>query len=176
MKTKLGGEALNIDDAANEISKIVAAALLSYRENPALQPYLDEVINLMCRRMEVFVKPLVSKRARAKAMTLGLELTTWRQQPKWDKGRKIFHLDPCFPVYMMKKQLLALADPTPTNVKRTLKFTQVAWILKDEDRKLTCLGYRHSRQDWTRCYDEAKIELEERRGVALQFENHDLEA
>jgi hypothetical protein len=114
--------------------------------------------------MEKFVAPRISKAAKAKAIEIGLELAAleWRQQPKFDIGRKIFHLDHCFDVKSMRERLLTLPNPTPSDVERVITLTQVAWILKSEDHKLTSMGHKHSRGDeWQRIYREAGIDLEE---------------
>ena len=157
---------LTIEDAAREVSTMIAAALRSYHtsSDPTLTRYLNEVINFMCRRMEEFVQPRISKMARVEAKRLGFDLATlrWRHQSKKDPGRKIFHLDHCFDVRTMRIRLLALTEPTPANVECILKLAQVAWILKEEDRKLTSSRHRHSRGDeWPRIYQDAGIELEE---------------
>jgi hypothetical protein len=165
-ETQLDNAPLSIAHASREISTIVAAALVSYHasSNKTLRAYLNEVINFMCRRMEEFVQPRVSKAAQAEAKKRGVPLASlrWRQQSKWDPGRKIFHLDHCFDVRTMRTRLLALTEPTPANVEGVLKLAQIAWILKEEDRKLTSTRRQHSRGDeWPRIYREATIDLEE---------------
>lgn len=86
---------------------------------------------------------------------------TWYDQLKrmGDVGRKTFAWDHFFPVAELRRQLDALEEPTPAQVRGVLEKASIAWILKSEDRELNRLGYRHRRPDPHAAYRAAGIQL-----------------
>jgi disulfide oxidoreductase YuzD len=53
-----------------------------------------------------------------------------------DPGRKIFHDEHMYPVKQLTEELLNLHDVTLENVKSILKKSALAWITKEENKKL----------------------------------------
>src|SRR5688572_30367988 len=86
-----------LDAAMPVVGPIVLAVVKAHRgaSDPQQLDYLNVVLECMCRQMEKFVKPHVSRNARLQADKMGLELgkLAWRRQRTVDEGRKTFHLD-----------------------------------------------------------------------------------
>ena len=126
--------------------------------------WYENMLEYACRKMEEFVDPEVSVAAQKEAKKLQLRLSEYRycDQPKFDKGREVFHWEHVMPVSEMKRRLVGdeTRIATKEDVMSVLKRTDIAWILKDEDRKLVSYGYRSSRLEnpWE-AYDKAKIEI-----------------
>lgn len=49
--------------------------------------------------------------------------------------------------------------PTKDIKDAVLNYTGCCWVLKEEDERLTKLGFRNQRQDWKKAYEEAGIVL-----------------
>jgi hypothetical protein len=103
----------------------------------------------------------VSVAARARAADLGIDLCqqTWHQQPTFDGGRAVFHLEHVVPVVTMRTAWLDAPD-VGAMVDLFDRQFRLAWILKVEDAELTRLGYRSRRDDPEGAYREAGITLE----------------
>ena len=107
-----------------------------------------------------FVRADVSERAldRARPLDVDLRTATWHDQPRFDPGRRVFHLEHIVPVSTIRHA--CLEAPSDSAVLEILATSlRVAWILKEEDSVLTHLGYRSRRQDPEAAYREAKISL-----------------
>lgn len=107
-----------------------------------------------------FCVPRVSVRAHRRASRLRIDLRGqgWHQQPRFDPGRRIFHWEHVHPV----SALIAHCERQRTvrGVLRVLlTLPQVVWVLKEEDRRLTRLGYRSRRSDPAEAYERAGIVL-----------------
>lgn len=95
----------------------------------------------------------ISEAAKVEADKLGIDLfeNRWKDQPKFDLGRKIFHLEHKYPVNDM---ILDMKE-NPDNIESIMDSYSMGWILKDEDRRLKS----HNREDHDALYEEANIRL-----------------
>ncbi len=106
------------------------------------------------------VAPLVSVAARATAEREGIDLCQedWHSQTRFDAGRGLFHVEHVTTVRALREMCLhvpcedALIDSLTAGIR-------IAWILKEEDARLTQLGYRSHRPDPDIAYRQAGIEL-----------------
>lgn len=109
-------------------------------------------------------RPEVSQAAQRVAEQCGLQICekNWYDQSKFDPGRKLFHLEHVNPISCIRKkcEMAKSEDETLGILKTQLR---IAWILKEEDDKLTRLGYRYKRDDPEGAYRAANI-------VLLQFQ------
>jgi hypothetical protein len=106
----------------------------------------------------------VSRAAQDEARRWGLRDLreySWYDQIKvmGDTGRKMFAWDHFYPVAELRRRLDSLKSPTVRQARRILKLASIAWILKDEDRRLNALGFRHKRPDPVAAYATAGIRL-----------------
>lgn len=103
-------------------------------------------------------KPIVfvSEKAEKRADELGIDLfkTHWKDQPKFDNGRKIFHLEHKYTVSDMIKDMLK----EPQSVEKTFANYEQGWILKCEDSRLKKMSRINSDLE----YQNAKINLRHR--------------
>lgn len=60
---------------------------------------------------------------------------------------------------MIRIREKCLLAASPRDVRKILETARIAWILKEEDRRLTKLGYRAMRPDPDAAYREAGITL-----------------
>jgi hypothetical protein len=107
-----------------------------------------------------FIAPEVSRAALKEATNIGIDLClkSWHDQPRFDRGRKNFHLEHYIPVSDIRQE--CLDAKTELKILKTLKNRlRVVWILKSEDAKLTQLGFRSKRRDPKIAYRNAGIEL-----------------
>jgi hypothetical protein len=102
-----------------------------------LMRYYESTINHMCRELEDFIIPSVSRAARRKAERMGIDSLReyhWDDQPlktrMRDVGRKIFHWEHRKTVESLRKELCGLPKPSPQSVRRILQKARVAWVLK----------------------------------------------
>lgn len=141
---------------------IHAKAALLQRKTlpPAYRARVREAISDDLKKVSNLVVPEASKKALREARTLGVDLyaMTWHDQPSFDGGRDVFHLEHVRPVSVLRGECLASASANEIiEILRTR--LRVAWILKAEDNELTRLGYRSVRPDPDKAYREAKIAL-----------------
>lgn len=103
------------------------------------------------RQLECFVAPEVSVAAAQMADQLGhgdLRAKWYGFQDTDEDKAPIFHWEHVRPVSDMKARLLAISTPrSPEAIEQVLRTADVAWILKEEDRKLTAQKYRTTRPD-----------------------------
>lgn len=147
------------------IAGSMAPLVLAYRGgSPELRVYYNQIIDLMCRKLENFVVPRVSKRAYAEAENLsigdlrGMHWNDQRTKMK-DRDRSIFHWEHVVPVKSLRSQLLTLTDPSVEAVKAVIAQADVAWILRSENDALNNKGFRTKRPDPMACYAACKIEF-----------------
>lgn len=134
----------------------------------AYQSYQKNNLKMMCRWLEKFITPRVSKAAAIKANELGIGIDTlrganWFQQKTVlkDPKREIFHLEHVVPVKKLAKEILdARKEPTEKIVEILLS-AEIAWILKSEDNELTKRKFRSNRSNSMECYRTCGIELVE---------------
>jgi hypothetical protein len=111
------------------------------------------------------IKPEVSEAAlkkadsfRARMKNKDLRNHTWHSQSSFDPGRKHFHWEHMDPISAIQKSCEdAGSEEEIQQILRTR--LRIAWILKEEDEKLTKLGFRNNRPDPASAYQEAGIVL-----------------
>lgn len=128
---------------------------LEMREQRRLLESISEDI----KKYTDLLPPLVSVAARAEADRRGVDLRrmAWHDQHRFDPGRRTFQWEHVVPVGLIRKS--CLQAQTPSDIAEILKTARVAWILKEEDRRLTGLGYRSVRPDPDDAYRAAGITL-----------------
>ncbi|WP_329462070.1 hypothetical protein [Streptomyces sp. NBC_01431] len=94
------------------------------------------------------------------AAGLGVDLRreTWHSQPKFDPGRAVFHYEHMNPVGEIVSRLGA-AECAGDVVVLISESLRLAWITKEEDCRLTALGFRQRRPDPQGAYAQAGIVL-----------------
>jgi len=104
--------------------------------------------------------PQVSVAAAEKAAAIGVDLRheTWHSQSRFDPKRLVFHYEHMNPVGQIVGAI-ASADSAGEIVQILSDGLRLAWITKDEDARLTALGYRQKRPDPDAAYAEAGIAL-----------------
>ena len=141
--------------------------ILEYREsnNKNKKKWVVETLKIAIRQLELFLIPKVSVEANRIAQENGinnLKDMRWKDQEKKmkDKDRKIFHFEHVFPVAQMKDELLNLQVLNIENIKQIIDRMEIAWILKEENKKLDKKGYSFKRGDniWE-CYKKVGIEM-----------------
>ncbi len=121
---------------------------------------LLESISFDIRKFSDLLIPRYSKAAQEKASSFGVVLSdiSWHDQTKFDKGRQIFHYEHFIPISEIRA--LCIKSNSEEEIAEILrKKPSVIWILKDEDKRLTELGYRSNREDPVKAYWEAGIEI-----------------
>lgn len=134
---------------------------LTARQVTAVMSSLAQDIRKLCDVLvPMYLVPFVSRRAHESATALGIDLgaTGWHQQPNFDKGRAIFHLDDVTTVQDIRSQFLA-APHRSTGMQVLGEQLAVAWILKTENAVLDERGLRNHRADGRAAYAECGIEL-----------------
>lgn len=127
--------------------------------------YLNRAINFEIRHacdalLPDNLTPRVSIKAHEVAQCIGVELRhmDWHDQPKFDPGRKVFHMEHVVPVKNVRGS--CILAPSKEAVLDVLKQQIViAWILKEEDNRLNQLGFRSNRPDPWGAYKAAGIEI-----------------
>lgn len=145
--------------------------LLRALEEPALElnkhqsARVREAVSVSIRKVcDVLVPdarhPEVSIAAAEKAAVLGVDLRTqtWQTQTKFDRGRVVFHYEHMRPIVAIR---LALGSATSSDdvIETIRRDLRLAWITKEENLRLTSLGYNSVRPDPDAAYAEAGIAL-----------------
>jgi hypothetical protein len=115
---------------------------------------IKSTLNALLRKWHDYEYPyFISEKAdeRAKEIKVNLWKQRWPQQPKFDKGRKLFVMEHKYPISDMINDMLA----KPNDVDKIFKSGEFGWVLKCEDAKLKS----HNRGDHTAMYEEAGIKL-----------------
>ncbi|WP_158020980.1 hypothetical protein [Methylorubrum extorquens] len=163
---------IGIDAAAASLSRALIGVLIEYKKaDKPLRHLFDHMTNSL-RHLEDFVVPYVSAAAQSKADEMGLlHLSNyhWVDQAIMEpyavgKGLrrnelKVFHWEHTQPVGELVRRMHALHNPTAASIEAILKEAGVAWILKEEDDRLTRAGFRTKRADWRECYKQVGIDL-----------------
>ena len=89
------------------------------------------------------IQPGVSDAAKAEAERIGVDLRTagWHEQPKFDPGRKVFVREHVVPVSSIRAACLEVESEEDTAL--CLQAARVAWVLRQEVRALTRLGFQN---------------------------------
>lgn len=138
-----------------KVSALKESNLNSQQRASFLESISDDI-----KKCTNFILPEVSRAAFERARNLGVNLTDkcWHDQHKFDKGREIFHFEHINPVVIIREACIGTSSPTAI-LEILLTRLRIAWILKEEDYKLTKLGYRSNRQYAEAAYREANIDL-----------------
>ncbi|MGQ0679994.1 MAG: hypothetical protein ACT4OM_10150 [Actinomycetota bacterium] len=157
----------NVDRLLMAFAQSIHAKLRALRTldlTPKQKARLLEAISDDIKKCTNFLVPEASRAALDRASSLGVQLSgqTWHDQHKFDPGRTIFHFEHMVPVSAIREA--CLKETSDQAIQAILKNRlRVVWILKDEDKELTRLGYRSNRLDPASSYLEAGIELVEPR-------------
>ena len=121
---------------------------------------LLESISDDIKKYSDFVQPEASRAALQRAAQLEVDLCAkgWHDQPTFDAKRQVFHWEHVRPVSAVRKACVEAASEVDV-ADALQRLLRVAWILKEEDRVLTRLGYRSRREDPEAAYRHAQIEL-----------------
>ncbi len=128
---------------------------LGVRERRRLLESISEDI----KKWTDLLPPAISVAAQVEAERRAIDLRVmgWHDQYRFDPGRQMFQWEHVLPVGHIRESCLVAGSAT--DVAHILGTARVAWILKEEDRRLTGLGYRSIRPDPETAYSEAGIEL-----------------
>ncbi|ACT58244.1 hypothetical protein [Hirschia baltica] len=133
------------------------------RQSPEYRYYF-KALSDQVRHIEYFLaEHRVSEKAQklATEMRIGeLKFYAWRDQTSKmkDPKRKIFHFEHIKPCAQIRDEILALEKPKVSEIVSILKTSDVAWILKEE-QKLIDKKYRNHRPDPYRCLSKSGINL-----------------
>ncbi|MGQ0484228.1 MAG: hypothetical protein ACT4SY_02585 [Hyphomicrobiales bacterium] len=121
---------------------------------------------MMCRWLEKFITPRISKAAADRALELGISLQTlrgtkWHQQAVnlKDPKRQNFHWEHFVPVKQLAQQVLNSKNEPVERIVDILREAEIVWVTKDEDGELARSGCRSRRPDPYACYKNAGIVL-----------------
>ena len=134
---------------------------LTAKQTAALRKSISTDIRKLCDMVFPAVKPYdISVAAADAAAALGVDLQaqTWDTQTKFDPKRQVFHYEHMATVADIVDAVLA-ADSVEQAADELAQRIRVAWILKEEDARLTRLGYRKRRPDPDAAYAEAGIPM-----------------
>lgn len=137
-----------------EIIETAEFMIIQMKKSPnaakVIKPALTELLRKFCDTLTV---DFVSEKAEIEANKIGINLfeKQWKNQPSFDKGRKVFHMEHKYPISDMINDMLA----EPTKIEDIINSMEFGWILKTEDALLT----RCNRVDHTSEYENANIML-----------------
>jgi len=135
-----------------------ACALKSLALTRAHRSRLLESITVDIRKWTDCVAPHASEAALVEARRLGIDLfkSAWHDQPRFDRGRAVFHNEHMVPVRAIREACLECQSVD--EVVNVLKSRpRVVWILKSENDVLNRLGLSSIRSDPTAAYAKAGI-------------------
>lgn len=138
--------------------------------SPVQQQRLRESITVDLRKCSDVLSPdlvpaAVSTQAANLAEGLNIDLAkqTWQTQTKFDPTRAVFHFEHFHPVGEIRALCLS-AESVSEITQIILDRLRVAWITKDEDKRLRELGFSTKRPHPTAAYEAAAITLLPQRG------------
>tara|TARA_X000001316_G_C922245_1_gene37224 strand:+ start:3716 stop:4180 length:465 start_codon:yes stop_codon:yes gene_type:complete len=106
---------------------------------------------------QIITKKLWSENALKVAQENNIPLDLdWYKQSRYDPGRKMLLMEHKNPLEEMWQKLIAEPDKT-TSILDSENI--IVWVTREEDNKLTELGYRSKRPDSDKAYQEAGIEI-----------------
>lgn len=140
---------------AHKIKAAIEHDLTKPESRRLLESISDDI-----RKYTDLIGPLQSRAAKELAGKKNINLLNmrWHDQPKFDRGRSIFHFEHVFTVRQVRD--LCMKCTTPESIADVLESkTKVAWILKREDDELTRLGFKFNRPDPALAYAKAGIQI-----------------
>ena len=157
-------ENVSIELVTNTLAELVNSYHSTNDETE--QKWVKHLIQLGCRKLEDFITPRVSVKAKemAEQMEVGdLSQYGWSEQKSKmnDPDRSIFHFEHVVTVSDLVERLLSLGDDTSSDsVRSIIEKADVAWILKSEDEVLNQNGFKNKRPDNPlEAYEQCGIEL-----------------
>lgn len=136
-------------------ARVAREVELSVRERRRLLESISEDIKKWTDVIPVTMS--AGAQAEAERRSVDLREMGWHDQHRFDRGRLMFQWEHVIPVGRIREA--CLDAQSADEVAGILKTARVAWILKEEDRRLTSLGYRSIRPDPEAAYREAGIRL-----------------
>ena len=120
------------------------------KEYQIIRAGLTTMLRKWCDTLSV---SFVSVNANNAAHKLGIDLfeKQWKDQPKFDKGRHVFHLEHKYPI----SDMISDMEAGEYSVAQVLARAEFGWILKEEDKRLIS----HNRDDHDLLYAKANIHL-----------------
>ncbi|MBF0405756.1 MAG: hypothetical protein HQM10_00260 [Candidatus Riflebacteria bacterium] len=117
-----------------------------------------ESITMDIRKYSDLIPVSVSVAANNKAKEMGIDLKQkrWQDQNKFDKGRKTFQLEHFRTVKEIRQKCIEANNEEEVEILLRVE-PKVVWILKDEDERLSRLGYRSNRPNPQLAYEAAGI-------------------
>lgn len=106
----------------------------------------------------VTAKRSVAADNKFKEMNIEFSDFRWQSQPKFDKGRTIFHLEHYVPVLTIRNECLS-AKTVEAICSILRERPKLVWILKAENERLDKLGFRTNRLDPAEAYHAAGIDV-----------------
>jgi hypothetical protein len=132
------------------------------RDSLRMRKWQNKALEQMCRHLEWFCEPSVSKAAADEARKRGWNLAKYeyKDRKKIEAiGDKLFHFEHVEPVGQLVKKMMA-ARESLSRIESVILSADVAWILDRENKKLDAMGYNSIRLPSGRdCYRLAGIEL-----------------
>ena len=129
-------------------------------EDKIVKRVMKQTMNFDIRVFSEYIGSSESTAVKLKKEELGIsDVTfTWSNQTKYDPGRKVFHFEHFNTVKSIILKCLECKDAKEleTVLEENIK---IAWILKEEDRRLTTLGFRSNRDNPEEAYRNAGIEI-----------------
>jgi hypothetical protein len=150
------------DEATATFAKAIcvkANALRSATLTQDEQRELKTAISFDIRIYGNLKTPMISRKAQLKADELSIPIRDmrWRNQTKYDEGRRMFHLEHFHTVKDIRDA--CVNAQSEAGIITILENSTLVWILKDEDKLLNSNGQRNSRDDPHQAYRDAGIEL-----------------
>ncbi len=157
-------ESTSVDLVTNTLAELVT--LYHSTNDETEQKWVKHLIQLGCRKLEDFITPRVSIKAKETADKMGvgdLSQYGWSEQKSKmnDPDRSVFHFEHVVTVSDLVERLLKLgSNPSFDSVKSVIGKADVAWILKSEDEVLNQNGFKSKRPDNPlEAYEQCGIEL-----------------
>lgn len=142
-----------IESVLQELAKQYSLTSVK-KEKSNLKAMLNKCIRIVDDSYQI---DRASEKAKKLADIMKIDLTkmSWSNQPKFDKGRKVFVFEHKTPINILVQQMI----DNPDNILSILESMQIVWITRDEDAQLNALGYRKNREDHDKAYADAGIKI-----------------
>lgn len=139
-------------DISQQIAKSmnVCKAQGDKKQYSVLKRSLSTLIRQWCDHRPVL---FISEGAKIESDKINVNLfeMQWKDQPKFDKGRKVFHLEHKYPVGDMIEDMVSNSN----SIKEIFDKSEFGWVLKSEDSLLK----KYDREDHDTEYSNANINL-----------------
>lgn len=130
-------------------------------ENAEELNYLNDSLLQLIRRTETMLKPLASEGAIALFKTIrkheDIRNMSWKDVSAARRLRGKFAFEHYVPVNTMRKQLIALKNPTIKQIQAILDEGKIVWVTAAENDRLSKKGFRYNRPNPAKAYKACKI-------------------